>query len=112
VLIALRERLARERNTEERIQERIAAITAIGRDVAERLGPEWQRDGRRRVALRRERAAALIVDTSALVAILGSGHPARLNFGDCLSYALASVSGQPLLYKGDDFGHTDVVSAI
>jgi len=42
VLIALRERLARERNTEERIQERIAAITAIGRDVAERLGPEWR----------------------------------------------------------------------
>ena len=42
----------------------------------------------------------------------GSGHPARLNFGDCMSYALASVSGQPLLYKGDDFGHTDVVSAL
>ena len=42
MLIALRERLARERNTEERIQERIAAITAIGRDVAERLGPEWR----------------------------------------------------------------------
>ena len=42
VLAALRERLARERNTEERIQERMAAITAIGRDVAERLGPEWR----------------------------------------------------------------------
>ena len=42
----------------------------------------------------------------------GSGHPARLNFGDCFSYALASVTGQPLLYKGDDFGHTDVVAAI
>lgn len=42
----------------------------------------------------------------------GSGHPARLNFGDCFSYALASVTGQPLLYKGDDFGHTDVTSAI
>jgi antitoxin VapB len=42
VLVALRERLARERNTEERIQERMAAITAIGRDVAERLGSEWR----------------------------------------------------------------------
>ena len=42
----------------------------------------------------------------------GSGHPAKLNFGDCFSYALASVTGQPLLYKGDDFGHTDVVSAL
>ena len=42
----------------------------------------------------------------------GSGHPARLNFGDCFSYALASVTGQPLLYKGDDFGHTDIVPAL
>lgn len=38
----------------------------------------------------------------------GSGHPARLNFGDCLSYALAKVSGEQLLYKGTDFDHTDV----
>jgi ribonuclease VapC len=42
----------------------------------------------------------------------GSGHPARLNFGDCFSYALASVTGQPLLYKGDDFGHTDIASVL
>ena len=42
VLVALRERLTRERNTEERIAERMAAITTIGRDVAERLGPEWR----------------------------------------------------------------------
>ncbi|WP_147918981.1 type II toxin-antitoxin system VapC family toxin [Ruania zhangjianzhongii] len=38
----------------------------------------------------------------------GSGHPARLNFGDCFSYALAAVARDPLLFKGDDFGHTDV----
>jgi ribonuclease VapC len=38
----------------------------------------------------------------------GSGHPARLNFGDCFAYALAQVSGEPLLFKGDDFGETDV----
>ena len=42
----------------------------------------------------------------------GSGHPAGLNFGDCFSYALASVTGQPLLFKGDDFGHTDIKSAV
>ena len=42
----------------------------------------------------------------------GSGHPARLNFGDCFAYALAIESNQPLLYKGDDFGHTDVRSAL
>jgi len=38
----------------------------------------------------------------------GSGHPARLNYGDCFSYALAKATGEPLLYKGDDFVHTDI----
>jgi antitoxin VapB len=42
IVVALKERLARERNTEERIQERMAVITAIAQDVAERLGPEWR----------------------------------------------------------------------
>jgi ribonuclease VapC len=41
----------------------------------------------------------------------GSGSPAGLNFGDCISYALAKVSGEPLLFKGDDFTHTDVTAA-
>jgi ribonuclease VapC len=41
-----------------------------------------------------------------------SGSPARLNFGDCISYALAKASGEPLLYKGNDFVHTDVRSAL
>lgn len=34
--------------------------------------------------------------------------PARLNFGDCLSYATAQLDDLPLLFKGDDFVHTDV----
>lgn len=42
----------------------------------------------------------------------GSGHPARLNFGDCLSYAAAVQDGVPLLFKGDDFIHTDVTPAL
>jgi ribonuclease VapC len=42
----------------------------------------------------------------------GSGHPARLNYGDAFAYALAKVYDEPLLYKGDDFSHTDVVSAL
>lgn len=42
----------------------------------------------------------------------GTGHPARLNFGDCFSYALAKATGEPLLFKGDDFGHTDLTSAV
>ncbi|HEY4773576.1 MAG TPA: type II toxin-antitoxin system VapC family toxin [Xanthobacteraceae bacterium] len=40
----------------------------------------------------------------------GSGHPARLNFGDCFAYALAKSTGEPLLFKGDDFSHTDIIS--
>ncbi|MGM7667851.1 type II toxin-antitoxin system VapC family toxin [Microbacterium sp. A93] len=38
----------------------------------------------------------------------GSKHPAKLNFGDCFSYALAIALDEPLLFKGDDFIHTDV----
>ncbi|MCB0930061.1 MAG: type II toxin-antitoxin system VapC family toxin [Mycobacterium sp.] len=42
----------------------------------------------------------------------GSGHPARLNFGDCFSYALAIADDEPLLFIGDDFGQTDVRTAL
>lgn len=38
-------------------------------------------------------------------------HPARLNFGDCFAYALSKASGEPLLFKGDDFAATDIVAA-
>ena len=41
----------------------------------------------------------------------GSGHRAALNLGDCYSYALAAVTDEPLLYVGDDFVHTDVMTA-
>ena len=39
-------------------------------------------------------------------------HPAGLNFGDCFAYALAKVTGEPLLFKGEDFKRTDIVSAL
>ncbi|HKF48439.1 MAG TPA: type II toxin-antitoxin system VapC family toxin [Terracidiphilus sp.] len=42
----------------------------------------------------------------------GSGHPAQLNFGDCFSYALAREKREPILFKGDDFRHTDLRPAI
>ena len=38
----------------------------------------------------------------------GSGHQASLNFGDCFAYALARELAEPLLFKGDDFRHTDI----
>jgi ribonuclease VapC len=42
----------------------------------------------------------------------GSGHPASLNFGDCFSYALAREKREPILFKGDDFVHTDLRAAV
>lgn len=42
----------------------------------------------------------------------GSGHAAKLNFGDCFAYALAKTRDLPLLFKGNDFVHTDVVPAL
>jgi len=38
----------------------------------------------------------------------GSGHAAGLNFGDCFAYALAKAMGEPILFKGTDFRHTDL----
>lgn len=42
----------------------------------------------------------------------GTQHPAQLNFGDCFPYALAIAMDEPLLFKGDDFVHTDVMQAV
>jgi ribonuclease VapC len=42
----------------------------------------------------------------------GSGHKAGLNFGDCFAYALAKTTGEALLFKGNDFGHTDITPAL
>lgn len=42
----------------------------------------------------------------------GIGHPAGLNMGDCFSYALAKSRNLPLLFKGDDFVHTDIEPAL
>ncbi len=41
----------------------------------------------------------------------GTGHPARLNMGDCFSYGAAKSLGMPLLFKGDDFSQTDIEAA-
>lgn len=92
----------------------IAFETAIV--LSKRLG----RDARPILAGLLSRMRAEIVDftqqhyEAAVAAYLRFGkgrHPAALNFGDCMSYALASESGLPLLYTGDDFSHTDIQSA-
>ena len=38
-------------------------------------------------------------------------HPARLNYGDCMTYATAKVAGEPLLFTGNDFARTDIAPA-
>lgn len=42
----------------------------------------------------------------------GSGSPAKLNYGDCFSYALAKTSKDTLLFQGDNFTHTDIEPAL
>jgi ribonuclease VapC len=42
----------------------------------------------------------------------GSGHPAGLNFGDCFTYGLDKLTGEPVLFKGNDFSRTDLASAV
>jgi ribonuclease VapC len=42
----------------------------------------------------------------------GKRHAAKLNFGDCMSYAVAKFHDVPLLFKGDDFRHTDIQAAL
>jgi ribonuclease VapC len=39
-------------------------------------------------------------------------HPAGLNFGDCFAYALTKITAEPLLFKGEDFKKTDILSAL
>lgn len=62
------------------------AITPFSRDMADASATAFERFG------------------------MGSGHPAGLNFGDCLAYGVSAVLQAPLLFKGGDFGLTDVMA--
>jgi ribonuclease VapC len=90
-----------------------ATFVEVSMVVESRFGPEGLRD----LDLFIERAGIelAVLDSEQAHAArrafsrFGKGrHRAGLNYGDCFAYALASVLGQPLLYKGDDFAHTDV----
>jgi ribonuclease VapC len=81
----------------------------------------WGAEGVRDLELLIERAAVEIVPVDAAQARIacrafsrfGKGrHRAGLNFGDCFAYALALARREPLLFKGDDFGHTDVAVSL
>jgi ribonuclease VapC len=76
------------RLVEESIARFAIVVEAIATDHVEIARAAWNRFGR------------------------GTGHPARLNFGDCFAYALAKERGEPLLFVGNDFVHTDLVAAM
>jgi ribonuclease VapC len=87
------------------------SMVMIGRgqpELAEGLDALVERGGIEIVSFDRELAR----ESRAAFIRFGKGrHPAGLNFGDCVSYALAQARGLPLLYKGQDFAKTDVISA-
>jgi ribonuclease VapC len=94
--------------------------TASYLETAIMIESRFGESGRRELDLWLHRASVSLVAVDADQAEVaraayrryGKGrHRAGLSYGDCFSYALARVSGQPLLFKGDDFGHTDVVAA-
>jgi ribonuclease VapC len=94
----------------------VATFVEISMVVETRHGAEGLRDLDRFIT--RAGIELLPVDTEqgqmARVAFsrFGKGrHRAGLNYGDCFSYALAMVLGEPLLFKGDDFVHSDVLAA-
>lgn len=84
-----------------RLQRRTSVEEA--RDMVLRWGDE---NGLLLVAIG-EREAQIAVEALARYG-RRSGHPAKLNMGDCFAYACAKANGARLLYKGDDFTHTDL----
>ncbi len=72
------------------------------RTVLERLEEEYRLD------LVPVDQAQMRIAGEAMVRFGKGQHPARLNYGDCFAYALSLSSGEPLLFKGDDFSKTDV----
>ena len=95
-------------------QVRVSAATALETSIV--VGPATVED---LDSLLAEVAVVVPFDHAQMVAAReayarygrGSGARAKLNFGDCFSYALAKVTGEPLLFKGEDFTHTDVAPA-
>lgn len=85
--------------------------------VEARQGPDASRDLELLVDATIDELVGIDTDTARAAVAgwrrFGKGrHPAGLNFGDCFSYAVASLDGVPLLYKGDDFDQTDIAAAI
>lgn len=94
----------------------VASYVELSMVVESQLGPE----GMRQAEAFFRRAGVVVEPVTvehgelARQAFLDFGkgrHKAGLNYGDCFSYALAKATGEPLLFKGNDFGQTDIGAA-
>ena len=96
--------LARAASHDGSVQKRSdAAVIAAARDLVDDFLLEI---GARDVPITREIGEAALQAAATYGKVVG--HPAALNFGDCFSHACAKAHGTALLYKGDDFGRTDL----
>lgn len=94
----------------------VASCVELSMVIAKHLGPNGMRQADafvRRAGIMIEPVTVTHGETARQAFLdFGKGrHRAGLNFGDCFSYALAKDSGKPLLFKGNDFSQTDIVSA-
>jgi ribonuclease VapC len=89
---------------------RLSSLLGLDPTVADRLVTQMLREARIAVVPITEEIAHIAVAAFERYG-KGRGHQARLNFGDCLSYACAKVHDKALLFKGDDFTPTDVARA-
>ena len=80
----------------------------LGKDARPLLRTFLRRIGAEVVPFNEEHVDA---GTTAFLRFGRGRHPAALNFGDCMSYAIASVAGLPLLFTGGDFAQTDIAPA-
>ena len=92
-------------------------LVEVGIVVSARLGPK-ARDLAATMIREAEAEVIPFAEDHGIVAVdaflrYGKGrHRANLNFGDCLSYAVATLAARPLLFTGDDFRYTDIEAAI
>ena len=86
----------------------IVLTTRWGRDSRPILFPFLRSVGAEIIQFNEEHLDAAV---TAFIRFGRGRHPAALNFGDCMSYAIAAVAGMPLLYIGEDFSKTDIARA-
>jgi ribonuclease VapC len=101
--------------TDSRNDRRFAGLLAILRDEPEaaRCARAVEKAASRRISAASFLEIAIVIAREAYRDFgKGSAHPAQLNFGGCFAYALAKITREPLLFKGDGFTGTDIVSAV